>query len=154
MKIPIIRYYPDDKESPLRRKCLKVKEITDGIKSFCENVLIETMLEYSGAGLAAPQIGSNARIIAVTSPDGPIALINPVILEHSKVKELNQESCLSIPDKSGLVLRYKYVIVQFQTVNGLKIKTKLIDYPSFIIQHEIDHLDGVLYIDRLSFNKK
>ena len=150
MKLSIIKY-TEDKPSTLRLKSIKVTEFTDAIKSFCENVLIASLIEHDAAGLSASQIGSNARIIAIKGPRGPVALINPVIVERSSAKKLSKEECLSIPGRTGLVLRHKYVVVQAQSVTGEKFKIKFIDRLAAVVQHEIDLLDGVMFIDKLSF---
>jgi peptide deformylase len=109
--------------------------------------MAETMIADQGIGLAAPQIGKNIRLIIVNTNDGPIAMFNPVLLKKSLLKEWGEEGCLSIPKVFGDVKRHKSVRCQFITPEG---KERTIDASGLmarVIQHEIDHLDGILFID-------
>ena len=129
----------------LRKKCKTVTEVTDKIRELVED-MIDTMYESDGVGLAAPQIGILKRIVVIDVGDGPIVMINPEILEKSG-SQTGHEGCLSVPGKSGVVTRPNYV----------KAKAFDIDMNEYIVEgeelmaraicHELDHLDGGLYID-------
>jgi peptide deformylase len=109
----------------------------------------ETMKMAEGVGLAAPQVGQNIRLIVVEFPDGPKAFINPVIIKKSWRKVTSEEGCLSVPDKWGLVKRHKTVTVTANDQLGNELKIMARGMLSIVFQHEIDHLDGVLFIDKL-----
>ncbi|MBP6981301.1 peptide deformylase [Candidatus Gracilibacteria bacterium] len=112
--------------------------------------------ENGGVGLAAPQVGVNKRIIAIslmhTYDDEEyrtIAMINPEIVEHSEEMCLDEEGCLSVPGEKGEVSRWKSVKVNFLDTKGIKYSLKLTELSARIIQHEIDHLNGVLFTDKV-----
>jgi len=157
-----IKKYP---EPILGKKCQEVKEITPEIKELVLN-MAEAMLKNQGIGLAAPQVGVLKRIIVVTTKNGTFPLINPKILRRSKETELFLEGCLSFPGLFLEIKRPKFVEVETLDINGKKIRLgrkELLSgslttarYPagvilSRVIQHEIDHLDGILFIDKISF---
>lgn len=110
--------------------------------------LIDTVIEAEGLGIAAPQIGSTERVAIINGKDGPFPIINPRILKRSIRTETDEEGCLSIPGVFGLVRRAKKITVTYLDFDG----TRHTDTPSGLLarvfQHEIDHLDGVLFIDR------
>ncbi len=141
----------------LRAKNAPVSKITKETKEFGK-ALLELMYEYEGAGLAAPQIGENTRMIAVSfwkddgkrlKRVGDTVMINPEIISKSDKMIVSEEACLSLPKLSGDVLRHQSIKVTWLDLNGKKHTDKFSDYNATIIQHEIDHLDGVLYIDKL-----
>ncbi|MBU1160326.1 MAG: peptide deformylase [Patescibacteria group bacterium] len=144
----------------LKKKSIKVdvKEIKNKkFQKLCLD-MIQTMKEKNGKGLAAPQIGKNIRVIIVDTKEGQIAMINPVITKTSWTKEWGDEGCLSVLTSSrevifGKVKRYKKINYKYIDKNGQEIKIKANGLLARIIQHEIDHLDGVLFIDNLSFIK-
>lgn len=103
-------------------------------------------------GLAAPQIGKNFRIIFVLIDNDFVVMINPSIIEFSQDYVIAEEGCLSLPNIWGDVPRSKSIIVQYLTENGLMVKQSFCDMSARIIQHEIDHLNGILFIDKLIFN--
>jgi len=110
--------------------------------------MAKTMVENDGIGLAAPQVGQTIRLIVVSTNNGPLALFNPVIIKKSLTKEWGEEGCLSIPKTFGDVKRYKSIRCQFIDAQG---KDRAIDAKGLlarVIQHEIDHIDGVLFIDK------
>ena len=117
--------------------------------------MIETMDEYSGIGLAAPQVHEMRRLfVAVLDPEGrgegePIALINPEITPVGKDLIEGWEGCLSIPDIRGLVPRSPHVQVSALNRDGKRIELDVRDFPARVIQHETDHLDGILFFDRM-----
>ncbi|HPA25352.1 MAG TPA: peptide deformylase [bacterium] len=110
--------------------------------------MAKTMLEKDGVGLAAPQVGKNIRLIVVNSEDGVMAFINPKILKKSWRKKIGEEGCLSLPDIFMLVKRHYGVEVEFLNLEAKKQKIKAKDLLARVFQHEIDHLDGVLFIDK------
>src|SRR3954468_24952782 len=118
--------------------------------------MIETMHEYHGVGLAAPQIHEGRRIFVALlddepSADGePIAVINPEIVANADAKEEGWEGCLSIPDIRGLVPRLTDITVRALDRNGKKVELPLKKFAARVAQHETDHLDGVLFFDRMT----
>lgn len=124
-----------------------------GVKSgkFLELIkeMTETMKEKDGVGLAAPQIGENLRLIIVVLDKVVITMINPQITKKSWAKDTAEEGCLSIPKTYGKVERHKQINCVYFDENGKKQKLKLKNLNARIIQHEVDHLDGVLFIDKL-----
>ncbi|MBV9108911.1 MAG: peptide deformylase [Gemmatimonadetes bacterium] len=118
--------------------------------------MFETMYDARGIGLAAPQIGLSKRLIVVDVQDesgkdtGPFALFNPVILESGSDTEKQEEGCLSIPGVTGMVERPYTVVVEGQDRQGNAMRIEADAMLARCLQHEIDHLDGVLFIDRMS----
>lgn len=110
--------------------------------------MIETMHAEDGVGIAAPQVGKQIRAIVVTLENGPDIYINPEITRRSLRKQKGEEGCLSVPGLTGIVERYRSVSVKALDRNGNKVCLDLSDLPAVIFQHEIDHLDGILFIDR------
>jgi len=113
--------------------------------------MIETLKAYQGLGLAAPQIGQWFRIIiAQPNPEEePLVLINPQIEKTSRRKETMEEGCLSLHGISGLVERPTKIVLEAIDINGQIIKIKAKGLLARIIQHEIDHLDGILIVDKI-----
>jgi peptide deformylase len=142
--------YPDP---ILRKKCEEVKEVTEEIKNLGWD-MIETMTENQGIGLAAPQVGELKRIIVVQTEKGSEIFINPQIMKKSRETEIDEEGCLSFPGLFLKIKRAKEVEIEALNENGEKICLKTNGLPARIFQHEIDHLDGILFIDRLSFWQK
>ncbi len=140
----------------LRQKARKVTKFGPELKQFIDN-MVETMREAPGVGLAAPQVNVPERIIVVELPadeeEGTPAelytFVNPEIVKASRDVEEGQEGCLSIPGYLGDVERSTMVIVRGQDALGKPQKVRAYDYLARIFQHEIDHLDGVLFIDRV-----
>lgn len=108
----------------------------------------KTMLENSGIGLAAPQVGRSIRVAIIKTEDGMLPLINPKILKRSWKKEVDEEGCLSIPKVYGDVRRSFKVKVSTITPRGEEVKFEATGLFARVIQHEIDHLNGVLFIDK------
>jgi len=137
----------------LREKALEVDEITPKINKLIDD-MIETMYASLGAGLAAPQIGISKRIIIIDGEDdGLLVLINPVLIKkEGKVNE--EEGCLSVPGIYSNVERYETVTVEGLDRNGEKIRIKKDGLMGKALQHEIDHLEGLLFIDRISKIKR
>ncbi len=149
-----IRLIGDD---VLRDKAEEVTLFDDQLKTLVDD-MIETMHESDGIGLAAPQVGISQRILVtdvspVESGFGPQAFINPVILETEGEAEL-EEGCLSIPGVRENVTRPEEILLKFQTVEGEDRTEKYTGWMSRVLQHEIDHLDGILFIDHLGMVKR
>ena len=108
----------------------------------------ETMRPAGGIGLAAPQVGISVRLVVILNQENVLALINPEIINFSWRKEAAEEGCLSVPGKWGLIKRSKIIKVKALDENGKAVKFKAKDLFARVIQHEIDHLNGVLFIDR------
>ncbi|MBU0476738.1 peptide deformylase [Patescibacteria group bacterium] len=134
----------------LGQKSKEVKDITQDVKELIED-MVETMKESQGVGLAAPQVGVLKRIIIVKTQEGPQAFVNPKIIKKSKEKETEEEGCLSLLGIRLDIKRAKEVEVEALDKEGREIKIKVQDLTARIIQHEIDHLDGILFIDRIPF---
>lgn len=117
--------------------------------------MMETMVEYRGVGLAAPQIHESVRLfVAVLDTDddrggAPVAIINPEITPLSAESLEDWEGCLSIPDIRGRVPRARHILVRGLDRLGDRIEIRASDFPARVIQHETDHLDGVLFFDRM-----
>ena len=109
--------------------------------------MIETMYDANGVGLAAPQVGVLKRVIVIDIGDGPFALINPTIID-SWGEETDIEGCLSCPGFLGEVTRYAGVIVKGLDQQGQEITIEGEGLLARALQHEIDHLDGILFIDK------
>lgn len=139
----IVLYGEDD---VLREKAKPIAKINESVHKLLDD-LRDTMYSNKGVGLAAPQIGVLKRAIVVDAGEGLIELINPEILEASG-KEADLEGCLSIPGVLGEVERAASVVVQGLDREGREIKVQANGFCARALQHEIDHLDGVLFIDR------
>ncbi len=132
---------------PLLRKTSKeVTEINERIKTLLDD-MVETMIHANGVGLAAPQVGILRRVIVVDIGDGPLKVINPVIVEEDgKVTDI--EGCLSVPGFSGTVERPETIKVKFIDENGVGKLIQAQGLMARVFCHEIDHLDGILYTDK------
>ena len=134
-------------DDALRKVCRPVDEITPRIKTLLDD-MIETMRAAQGCGLAAPQVGVIRRIAVVEVEDGVVyELINPKIIAYTGEQE-EEEGCLSNPGQSGFVKRPKSVTVRATNRNGEEYEVVGHDLLARAFCHEIDHLDGKLYIDR------
>jgi len=145
-----IKFYPDP---ILRKKCEAIKEITEEIKNLGRD-MVETMEKNKGIGLSAPQVGELKRIIIVQAENQPRVLINPKIIKKTKETEIGEEGCLSFPGLFLKIKRAKGVETEALNENGEKINFKAEGLPARILQHETDHLDGILFIDKISFWQK
>lgn len=146
MAIRIIR---EEEDEILRKKSREVEVIDEKIKTLIED-MIETMHKFDGLGLAAPQVGILKRVIVIDLYDdnGPIALINPVI-KKEKGKQIVDEGCLSFPNKFAKVERPEQIIVEALNIDGEKVKVKGTGLLAQALAHEIDHLNGELFIDKI-----
>lgn len=130
----------------LRQKSKSVPEITPNIIKLLENMR-DTMYEANGVGLAAPQIGISKRVIVVDAEDDLLELINPEIID-SEGSETDSEGCLSVPGYVGEVKRAYRVKVKAMNREGKNVEITREGLPARVLQHEIDHLDGILFIDK------
>jgi peptide deformylase len=110
--------------------------------------MIGLMNQKDGLGIAAPQVGESVRIIVINDEHGPLVLFNPEIERLSWRKKGDEEGCLSLPGVFGLVKRSVKVTVRAQNRNGEEIKFKAMNLFARVIQHEVDHLNGILFIDK------
>ena len=141
----------------LLKKGTEIKQFsTDSLKRIVYD-MSETMIDYNGIGLAAPQVHLSRRIIIFRNPDIEdkekiqiTPLINPVFKPLNDEKDDDWEGCLSIPGMQGLVSRYKKINYYGYDIEGNKIETQAEGLHARVIQHEIDHLDGILYTSRLT----
>ncbi len=167
MKLEVLKY-PDPK---LRKKALSVTSVTDQHRTLVAN-MIETMYEENGIGLAAPQVGESVRLLVIdtrpTDDNGnpttegltelekavvqPLVIFNPEILKATE-KTTYEEGCLSVPGFFDTVERSLYVEVKGLDQNGTELVIKTDGLLAICLQHEMDHLEGKLFIDRLSFVK-
>ena len=158
MAILDIVTYPDKR---LSQPSEKVETIDEEIKQLIED-MAETMFDAPGAGLAAVQVGVNKKILVVnTSQDDEedseksyFALINPEIVEADGEYTSADEGCLSVPEFRATVKRFNRVKVIAQDAEGNDLELNEEGFPAVVLQHEIDHLDGVLFIDRISKLKR
>ena len=144
MKLPILK----NPNEILRKKSAPLKEITPEIQRLILD-MAQTMKTADGIGLAAPQIGRNIRLIVINTKNGPVALINPKFTYKSFRKLIDEEGCLSVPGTWGKVKRCKSVRVKALNKNGKELKFKAEGMFARVLQHEVDHLDGILFIDKL-----
>lgn len=152
----------------LTKKAVEIKAITDEIKQIADEMFL-IMYEKNGIGLAGPQVGIDLKIITVDLklnypnnflegsqgeafllPQMPFALINPEISFYSQEIKIIEEGCLSIPEIYAPVERSETIIIKAQMLSGEKIHLKCAGFLAIVLQHEVDHLNGKLYIDRLN----
>ena len=140
-------------EPILRQKSRRVKSIDGSIRKLADD-MIETMHAAPGVGLAAPQVGVPLRVIVIGMPEEEeIVLINPQIVRRSG-ERLITEGCLSVPGYFGEVQRAQRVTVKGKDLSGKEIRIKAEELLAQALEHEIDHLNGLLYIDHLDSNEK
>lgn len=130
----------------LRQKAKPVAKVTKRIVRLLQD-MEETMYAADGIGLAAPQVGVSERLIVVDVGDGPVHLVNPV-LASGEGSSVDREGCLSIPGVSGYVERYERVVVTGLDAKGRPRRIQADGLFARALQHEIDHLDGILFIDK------
>ena len=145
MAIKRILYYPDE---PLTLKSKPVGVFGAKLERLVSD-LFETMRAHEGVGLAAPQIGVSKRLFVLREPEGePLCFVNPEILEQDGREEA-EEGCLSMPRVFGMVPRATHLEVRAQDVSGETFEVEADNFLARIIQHEVDHLDGILFPERL-----
>lgn len=136
----------------LRKKCKEVKEIRPSLITLLDD-MAETMYAANGVGLAAPQVGILKRVVVIDIGNGLIELINPEIIE-ARGSERAEEGCLSLPGETAFVVRPAYTKVKALDRKGRTVIVEGEGLLSRCLNHEIDHLDGVLYIDKAEKDKK
>lgn len=157
-----IRKYGDD---VLRKSTQQVARVDDEVRELARN-MIETMHAESGVGLAAPQVGRDVALCVIHIPQPydtdengrrfnpgvamPLVLVNPQITMLSRATETIEEGCLSFPDISALVPRAREITVKFLDLEGREQVVTACNFLARAIQHEVDHLNGVLLVDRMS----
>lgn len=139
-----------------RARPLEKSDLRDPLVQKLIDDMIETMHEYHGVGLAGPQVHEGKRIFVALLDEEPgpdsdaVAIVNPEIVPSSPTKEEGWEGCLSIPDIRGMVPRFTDIFLKALDRSGKLIELKLKGFPARVAQHETDHLDGVLFFDRMS----
>ncbi|NIQ95991.1 MAG: peptide deformylase [Desulfuromonadales bacterium] len=154
MPVLKIRHYPDE---VLRRKADEVQSVDEELRALARD-MAETMYDAPGVGLAAPQVGVSKRLMVIDcSPqDAPpelITAVNPQIVE-ARGEAIEEEGCLSVPEFYAAVPRHTWVKVRYLDMEGRQVEREAEGLLAVAFQHEIDHLDGVLFIDHLSSLKK
>jgi len=149
--------YPDKR---LKTKSAEVEEFNNELHSLLDN-MYETMLENNGVGLAAIQVGVSKRILLINIPDEDgvqdrdklYEIINPSIKETSGITQ-HQEGCLSVPEFYEDIERFENITLNYQDRHGEKLQIEATEMLSIALQHEIDHLNGKLFIDKLPYGKR
>jgi peptide deformylase len=133
----------------LRKTSREVEEVNDKIRELLQDML-ETMHKYNGVGLAAPQVGVLKRVIVIDLYDGsePLQLVNPKIVK-AKGKQEVEEGCLSFPNEYAKLIRPREVVVEALNEKGEKVKIVGKDLLAQALAHEIDHLNGILFVDNM-----
>lgn len=142
----------------LRAVSVPVKKFDAGLKKFAKE-LRQAMFEANGLGIAAPQVAKNIRVFIVilnykTDNQLVLPMVNPEIISHGEAVTIAEEGCLSLPGIFGKVERYKTIKVEFFDLDGARHALKLSDLNARVVQHENDHLNGVLFIDKLNKNQE
>ncbi len=151
MSIQKIYKYPDP---VLRQKTASITSFDDNLATLVED-MAQTMYDAPGVGLAAPQIGQSVKLIVVDATrnnEGEsqyLPLVNPQIVAHEGT-QIDEEGCLSVLDLTASVKRYKKITVSYQDIQGQEQELSAEDRFAVVLQHEIDHLNGILFIDHLS----
>ena len=145
--------YPDP---VLRQTARPVEQVTDELRRVALRMQ-EVMREAKGIGLAAPQVGLPWRLFVTATPDAPdqnMVLINPVLSNPSRELDQHEEGCLSLPEVTGQIRRPRSITIDAIGLDGDKIHLSSDDVSSRVWQHEVDHLDGTLIIDRMTLIEK
>lgn len=144
-----IRMIRENGDEILRKKTREVETVDDKIREILEDML-ETMHQYNGVGLAGPQIGILKRLVVIDLYDDnpPFKLVNPKIIEQKGEQEV-EEGCLSFPNQYGKIVRPAKVIVEALNEKGEKIRIEAEGLLAQALSHELDHLDGVLFVDKI-----
>ncbi len=136
----------------LRRKASRVRGVSAGLRTFVDD-MFETMQAHRGAGLAAPQLGRPWRVIVADTGSERFALVNPEVVRASGAA-VAEEGCLSLPNWYGPVERATDVTVKGLGLDGTSVRRRLRGLAARVVLHEIDHLDGVIFTDRLVDSEK
>ncbi len=150
MPIRTMRHLPDP---VLRQKARRVPAIDSSIQQLIDD-MVETMQQANGVGLAAPQVGVSLRVVVIQIPgEELITIINPKIVKRAGEREVT-EGCLSVPGYAGEIKRSVSVTVKGQDRQGKAIRLKGTELMAEALEHELDHLNGILYIDHLESQDK
>lgn len=138
-----------EEDEILKKKSREVENIDEKIQTLIDD-MIETMHKYNGVGLAAVQVGILKRVIVIDLYDdkGPIILINPVIIKIKGEQEVD-EGCLSFPNQFAKVIRPQEVVAEYTNREGKRMKVKAKELLAQVISHEVDHLNGEVFIDKI-----
>lgn len=136
-----------DEDPILRKKSRVIEEIDEKIKILNDD-MVETMNNADGVGLAAPQVGILKRLFVIDVGDGAMTFINPTIIS-TEGEEEDEEACLSLPEQAGLVKRPQSLVVEATDLEGTVFQLFCSDLLARAVCHELDHLDGILFIDRV-----
>ena len=140
-------------DSVLRQKAKRVSTVDSSIQRLIDD-MIETMRQTGGVGLAAPQVGVSLRVVVLQMPDEePMAIVNPEIVKRSGEREVT-EGCLSVPGYYGEIKRSVSVTVKGRDRQGKAIRIKATGLMAQALEHELDHLNGILYIDHIEGEDK
>ena len=144
-----VRNIREDGDEILRKKSRDVEVIDDKIRELLDD-MVDTMHKFNGVGLSAVQVGILKRLVVIDLYDekGPIKLVNPVIIKTKGEQEV-EEGCLSFPNQYARLIRPEEVVAEALDENGKKVKIKAKGLLAQAICHELDHLDGVLFIDHM-----
>lgn len=144
-----VRIVREDGDEILRKKSREVEIVDDRIRELLDD-MVDTMHHYNGVGLSAVQVGILKRLVVIDLYDdkGPIKLVNPVILKTKGEQEV-EEGCLSFPNQYAKMIRPMEVVAEALDENGKKIKIKAKGLLAQAICHELDHLDGILFVDNM-----
>ncbi len=134
----------------LRSRATTVRLTADTLRDLSRLIsdMTETMIAARGVGIAAPQVGVGIRVAIINGRNGPFAVLNPRVVRRSIRTSDDEEGCLSIPGVYGVVRRPRTVTVEYADVDGRNRKEKVSGLLARVFQHEIDHLNGILFIDR------
>ncbi len=136
----------------LREKAAEVPEVDESVRRLARD-MFDTMYEADGVGLAAPQVGLLMRLIVVDPREEgvePVALVNPSVVETGKERDRVEEGCLSIPGVRDVVERATTAVVEALDLDGNPVRIEAEGLLARVLQHEVDHLDGILFFDRLT----
>lgn len=145
MKLNIVTY----PNKILRTKLKKIENFKDPQLNKIIKEMKKAMIKYDGIGLAANQVDLNMRLIVVNTAKGPQAFINPRIKSKSLLKQKFDEGCLSFPDISGFVSRPRKITMEYWNENGNKQKLKAKQLMATVFQHEMDHINGIIFTDKI-----
>ena len=134
-------------EEKLRKQCKPVEKFDMRLRVLLKD-MADTMYKANGVGLAAPQVGILRRVVVVDVGDGLIEMVNPEII-HTEGEQTGAEGCLSVPGRSGVVTRPNIVTVRYQDRDGAEYEATAEEFLARAFCHEIDHLDGTLYVDKM-----
>lgn len=145
MKLKIVTY----PNKILRTKLKKIENFNDPQLKKIIKEMKKAMIKYDGIGLAANQVGLDMQLIIVDTKDGPQAFLNPTIKNRSFLKQKFDEGCISFPEITGWVSRPKKITLEYQDSDGQKHETEIDGLYATVFQHEIDHINGTVFTDRI-----